>query len=195
MNTKVFLVDLDGVVLHRTAYFSERAKELYPSANHAAILEFFTKGLYKEVTLGKRDLVEALSEVLPAWNVSRNANQVLTDWFEGENNIDYAALERIQGIRNSGVRCVLATDHSQFRKNQVWEDLGMKDFFDNIIASADVGATKHDSEFYLQSLKRLDIEKPQDVVFTDDDPKNVEVAKEVGLNAFVFEDIASLEQI
>lgn len=69
-NIKLFLVDLDGVIVHRADFFSNRAKELYPNANHDAIKEFFIGGAYKETALGHKDLQEALTEVLSSWNVS-----------------------------------------------------------------------------------------------------------------------------
>lgn len=192
MNIQTFLVDLDGVVLHRNGYFSARSRELYPDANHAAILDFFTGGTYKDITLGKQDLVETLAEALPGWSVDRTVDEVLKDWFDGENNIDRAVLDRIQEIRQSGIKCVIATDHSSYRKNQVWNELGMKEYFDDIVASADVGATKHDPEFYIESLKRLNIMNAQDVAFTDDDQKNIDVALSVGLRGFLFKNVDSL---
>lgn len=195
MNTKVFLVDLDGVVLNRTDFFSKRAETLYPSANHAEILKFFTGGLYKKITLGQVGLIEALSEVLPDWNVNVNVDEVLEAWFSGENNIDKEVVDRIQEIRKSGVKCVIATDHSKYRKDDVWNNLGMRDFFDDIIASADIGATKEESDFYKKSMGMLDIENPNQVSFTDDDPKNVAVAESLGINSFVFEDIKSFERV
>lgn len=189
---KTFLVDLDGVVLHRSGYFSARAKDLYPDADHTAILEFFTGGTYKDITLGKRDLVEALTEALPSWQTGKTVEEVLTDWFGAENNVDTAVVDRIQEIRKSGIKCVIATDHSSYRKNQVWNELGMDKYFDDIIASADVGATKDDREFYIESLKRLNIKNAEEVTFTDDDPKNVETAASLDIKTFYFENIDSL---
>ena len=86
-NIKLFLVDLDGVVVHRADFFSNRAKELYPEANHEAIRDFFTGGAYKQTALGNKDLAEALTEVLPSWNVPVSAAEVLETWFAGENKV------------------------------------------------------------------------------------------------------------
>lgn len=183
---KLFLVDLDGVVLHRADFFSRRAQTLYPDANHAAILEFFTGGTYKETALGKKDLPISLAKELPHWNVPVTVEELLKTWFDGENTIDEAVLKCVTKIRNSGITCVLATDHSSYRKHDVWENVGMKHYFDDIIASADVGATKEDPAFYRYALERFNINNLETVLFTDDDSENVAVANSLGITGIVF---------
>lgn len=191
-NIKLFLIDLDGVIVHRADFFSNRAKELYPDANHEAIMQFFTGGAYKQTALGKKDLVEALTEALPSWGIPVPAEEVLSTWFAGENDVDEGVLKRVRDIRNQGVTCVIATDHSQFRKRDVWENLGMKNHFDGIIASADMGATKEDAMFYQYAMEQYGVSDPGTVLFTDDDPENVKTAESLGIKGVVFTGIESL---
>lgn len=195
MNIQTFLVDLDGVIVNRADFFSNRAKALYPDANHGAIMEFFVGGEYKQTALGKKDLVTTLEEVLPSWDVDASAQEVLDTWFSGENTIDEAVLNRIKEIRASGIKCVIATDHSAYRKNDVWENLGMKNHFDDIIASSDMGATKEDVEFYQYAMEKLGIIELSTVLFTDDDPENTKVAESLGINTITFTDVESLDKV
>lgn len=185
-STKLFLVDLDGVVVHRADFFSNRVKELYPNANHEAIKEFFVGGDYKQTALGYKDLPVALEEVLPDWGVAVSVNEILKAWFSGENNIDEAVLEKIKKVRDTGVLCVIATDHSKYRKQDVWENLGMKNHFDGIVASADMGATKEESVFYEYAMTQFGVSDPASVLFVDDDPENVKVAESVGIRGVTF---------
>lgn len=194
-NTNLFLIDLDGVIVSRADFFSNRVKELYPDANHEAVMEFFVGGAYKQTALGHKDLVAALEEVLPLWNLDVSAQKVLDTWFSGENTVDEAVLNRIQEIRASGITCVIATDHSTYRKNDVWENLEMKNYFDDIIASSDMGATKEDVEFYQYAMKKFGISDPTTILFTDDDPENVKVAESLGIAGIVYIDINSLSDI
>jgi putative hydrolase of the HAD superfamily len=194
-NIQTFLVDLDGVIVHRADFFSSRAKELYPNANHEAIMQFFVGGAYKHTALGQKDLVAALEEVLPSWGVDVSVQAILDTWFSGENTVDEVVLNRIQELRAAGVKCVIATDHSTYRKNDVWENLGMKNYFDDKIASADIGATKEDVEFYQYAMKKLEVTEPTTLLFTDDDPNNTEVAASLGIKTITFTGIESLQNI
>jgi len=194
-NIQTFLVDLDGVIVHRADFFSNRAKELYPEANHEAIMRFFVGGTYKQTALGQKDLVAALEELLPDWNVNASAQDILDTWFSGENTVDEAVLNRIQELRAAGIKCVIATDHSTYRKNDVWENLGMKNYFDDVIASADMGATKEDVGFYQYAMEKLGVTDPATLLFTDDDPENTKVAESLGINTITFTGIESLQNI
>jgi len=194
-NIQTFLVDLDGVIVHRADFFSSRAKELYPNANHEAIMQFFVGGAYKQTALGHTDLVIALEEVLPSWGVDVSVQAILDTWFSGENTVDEVVLNRIQELRAAGVKCVIATDHSTYRKNDVWENLGMKNYFDDIVASADMGATKEDVEFYQYAMEKLGVTDPATLLFTDDDPENTKVAESLGIRAVTFTGIESLQDI
>jgi HAD superfamily hydrolase (TIGR01509 family) len=69
----------------------------------------------------------------------------------------------------------------------------MNNFFDGIVASSDVGATKEEPAFYQKAMEMFNITDPSTVAFTDDDPKNVEIAKGLGINTFVFEGVKSLD--
>lgn len=196
MKITTFLIDLDGVVINRPEFFSVRSKTLYPEADHEAVLTFFTKGAYKETTLGQRDLRDALADALPSWKLLEGVtvDDVFKVWFEGENEIDYAVLGYIDELRKQGMKCVIATDHSLYRKHDVWENLGLKAHFDDIVASADFGFTKHDPEFYELTLRKLNIDDRSTVLFTDDDPENVEVAQKVGLQAVTFTGLDSIKE-
>lgn len=191
METKVFLIDLDGVVVNRADFFSNRAKSLYPDANHEAIMNFFTDGTYKKTALGELDLKKALEEAIPTWNVDASVEEVLQTWFSGENNVDEKVLERIQEIRDKGIKCMIATDHSLYRKIDVWEHLNMKNSFDGIIASADCGFTKEEPEFFSKAMEMFAVTDPTAMAFIDDDPENVEVAKSLGINAVTYTGIDS----
>lgn len=191
METKIFLIDLDGVVVNRADFFSNRAKSLYPDANHEAIMDFFTGGTYKKTALGELDLKETIEGIIADWNVGVSTDELLQTWFGGENNVDEKVLERIQEIRAKGIKCVIATDHSLYRKDDVWEHLNMKDSFDGILASADCGFTKEEPEFFTKAMEMFDVAEASQMAFIDDDPENVEIAKSLGINAITYTDIAS----
>lgn len=195
MSIEVLLIDLDGVVFHKAAYFSERAKILYLDADHAAIHHFFTQGAYKEIECGNADLQETLARNVKQWNVSVSGEQLLSDWFDPESEIDTVVINQVQRVRQNGVRCVIATNHSLYRKEDVWNNRGIQKYFDDIITSSDLGAKKSEKEFFERFLEKYGIDDPQTVMFVDNDERNVACAKACGLNTRLFVDMEDMKML
>jgi putative hydrolase of the HAD superfamily len=65
--------------------------------------------------------------------------------------------------------------------------------FDAFIFSYQVGVIKPDPKIYKIALEKLGIE-PQEAVFTDDVPRNVEAAKALGIQGIVYEDSHQFKQ-
>jgi putative hydrolase of the HAD superfamily len=59
------------------------------------------------------------------------------------------------------------------------------ELFDEIVVSSEVGFIKPGPEIFRHILRKLDV-KPQEAVFVDDNPYNVEAAAALGLRGVVF---------
>ncbi|MFH0713387.1 MAG: HAD-IA family hydrolase [Candidatus Micrarchaeota archaeon] len=59
------------------------------------------------------------------------------------------------------------------------------DMFDMVFYSSDLGAKKPDVGIYKRFIQQTGV-SPHQIIFFDDDAKNVEAAKSVGINAHVF---------
>jgi len=62
--------------------------------------------------------------------------------------------------------------------------------FDEIVLSYQVGAIKPDAAMYEAIATKLDV-LPEECLFIDDQPRFVDAAQRVGMQAFVFEDTAT----
>ncbi len=69
--------------------------------------------------------------------------------------------------------------------NNLWE------IFDDNIISSEYGIVKPDAKIYLKMLDMLAV-SPEEAVFTDDRQVNVDGAKAVGMNVFLFKDNETL---
>ncbi|AEH51265.1 HAD-IA family hydrolase [Pseudothermotoga thermarum] len=69
---------------------------------------------------------------------------------------------------------------------------GHYDIFDAVYASHVIHYTKPDPNFFMYILKSENA-APEETFFTDDDPKNVQCALALKINAFVFTDPKELE--
>jgi len=76
--------------------------------------------------------------------------------------------------------------------SQRWlERLGLLELFDAVVISGLVGVMKPDARIYRLALQRLNL-LPQEALFVDDDPANVEGALAVGMEAVLFTDPTTL---
>lgn len=57
--------------------------------------------------------------------------------------------------------------------------------FDDLVISAEVGLVKPDPRIYHLALQRLGV-SPAEAVFFDDNPENIQSARQVGLHAFIY---------
>ena len=56
-----------------------------------------------------------------------------------------------------------------------------------------MNSRKPDSDIYSQVIKYHNL-KPENIFFTDDNQRNIDVAKEIGIKAYKFENITKLKQ-
>jgi HAD superfamily hydrolase (TIGR01509 family) len=70
---------------------------------------------------------------------------------------------------------------------------GLFDYFERAFISSEMGLRKPDPKSYKKVLDELYI-KPQQAVFIDNDPNNVEAAKRIGINGIVYRDVSHLKR-
>jgi putative hydrolase of the HAD superfamily len=61
----------------------------------------------------------------------------------------------------------------------------LDDAFDEMMISAEIGIAKPDARIYQQALAKLNV-RPEESVFVDDMPANIEAAKALGMYGIVF---------
>ncbi len=181
---KTIVFDADGVVIHRrNKRFSERisAKLNLP---YEEILPFF-ENEFKKCLIGKADLRTEIKPYLKKWSWKKSTKELLRYWFEGEKVVDKKIIAYIKQIRRKGIKCCLATNQEKYRFNFMKKNLGLADIFDKLFSSCDAGFKKPDKRFYELILKELKI-KPENIIFWDDNEKNVLAAKQAGINAYLY---------
>lgn len=81
--------------------------------------------------------------------------------------------------------CSLSNDVSQWSV-KLRRTFGLDRAIDPWIISSDVGSRKPSPEIYLHLLDRLEV-SPERVVFVDDRPKNLDGARQVGMQTILFD--------
>jgi len=192
---RCILFDVDGVVV-RTEMFSVQYQKEYGVSNDE-MLPFYT-GIFQECLVGKSDLKEVLIKWLPKWRWRGTVDEFLQFWFKAEHKIDERIVKSINSLRNNGVKCFLATKQEKYRLEYMKEEMGFGKIFDGIFSSSDIGFKKPEKEFYEYILKNLKDKynfDPEEIIFFDDEQKNVDGAKALDIDAHLYEGFKDFERV
>jgi putative hydrolase of the HAD superfamily len=184
MRIDTLLFDADGVLQRPLATRRDAWRRvLGPEGN----LDGFIAAVFEaeDLTLtGRADFVGLLAGVLLEWNCHGTMADALATWTMIEP--DGAIRDIVAGLRRSGVKCCLATNQEAFRARYMSGSLEYAQLFDHEFYSCWMGLAKPAEAYFTAILSELDV-CPNNVLFIDDRQANVDAAREVGINAAIFE--------
>ena len=178
---KALLIDGDGATIKKTKYFSDVYAEEYHIPEEK--LRPFFKDKFRLCQRGKADLKKEVEPYLKGWGWKGSVDEFLDYWFHTQTIPNQPVLDLLKDLRERGIKVCLVTDQEKYRAKYISEELGFKDDFDELFYSCDLGYSKSQKEFFEIIIKRLDL-KPEEILYWDDE--DIEMAKEVGINASVF---------
>jgi len=178
------LFDVDGVIVKsREKYFSQRLAEKQ-GLTLEEVMPFF-KGDYQLCTIGKADLKEVLPKYLASWKWTDSIESLLEFWFSEERELDAKVIQVVDRLRSRGIKVGLVTDNEEYRGRYLLDEVGLGQKFDDIFISCRMGVKKSNPEFFNKVIQTTGL-KPEEIQFWDDDQKNVDVAKLVGIDGRLF---------
>ncbi len=194
---KAILFDIDGILITgEKKLFSHRLAE-EQNIPLEKVNEFFDKD-FRECSFGRADLKEKIAPYLIKWNWKGSVEDFLKYWFESESvknkDINKEILDKIEKLRENGIKCYIASRQEKYRMKYLSDTMGLKNYFDGIFCTCDIGYDKSEPEFFQKILKELNF-KPEEVIFFDDREKNIEIAKSLGIESHLCDDINSLEKL
>ena len=96
-------------------------------------------------------------------------------------------------LKSAGYRIYLLSN-AGINHGEYWSNVPGSTFFDGLLVSAEVGCVKPEREIYGLLLERFSL-VPEECVFVDDHPLNVEAATRQGMRGIVFHgDAAELKE-
>jgi len=177
---KVLLLDADGVVLEKGELFSEQYAREY-NVPLESVVSFF-KGPFGACQEGVKDLKEEIAPYLEQWGWEGDVDSFLRYWFQ-DVKLASGVEERIAECHNKGIQVYLASNNEVYRARAIESTLG--NLLDGYFFSADLKMKKDKPEFFAKVSKMLDI-PPSEMIFVDNDEKNVEGARAAGLRAELY---------
>ena len=188
---KALMVDVDGVVVRTPLGGWAANLEADLGISTAALQAQFFKPHWPDVVLGKADLHERLAPVLAEHAPHLTSHQLTAYWFEKDARLDEMLLTGLAALRLRGIQLHLATVQEHYRAAHLWTTLSLKDRFDAMHYSADLGAKKPDPAFYA-AVERKTGYAPGELFLIDDTPANIEAARAAGWGAALWDGTVDL---
>ena len=133
-------------------------------------------------TISDEDVIERISLRVP-----ERLHYAVRDFARRENR-DILLVEGIEDLladlKMAGYKVFLLSNTSG-GFHRFWPKVGVDKWFDDTMISADEGLVKPDLAFFRLACDRFRI-RPEESVFIDDTPMNVEAAEYVGMSGFLF---------
>ncbi|ADL00408.1 HAD family hydrolase [Brevundimonas subvibrioides] len=192
MKPAILMVDVDGVVVRPAnplGWSAEIERDLGIPA--AALQSRFFQVHWADVIHGRAGLRERLAGVLAEIAPHVSCETLIRYWFHGDAELDANLLTQIATVRATGVAVHLATVQEHERAAWLWNDLGLRDHFDDMHYAADLGASKPSQAFYAAVEQRVG-RRGSAIAFVDDSERNVQAARERGWQAALWTSGASL---
>lgn len=189
--TKAVLFDIDGVILPKDKQFDQKYSEEFEV--DLQDIKLFFKSAFVKCQKGEADIKEALKPYLKKWSWQGNADDFLEYWFSTTTEADEDVLKIVDKLREFGIECHIASNQEKYRGEFLLEGMRFADYFDEVFFSYDLKVTKKDIQFFEYVVNVLGI-KPAEIMFFDHDPKVVELAKKIGIEAYLYEDIDTLKK-
>lgn len=110
------------------------------------------------------------------------ANRVMDAFFAGD-RVDYTLINFLRSLRPAYKTGLISNAWDGLRPWILSEKFD--DAFDHMTISAEIGVEKPDTRIYQHALEKLNV-RPEEAVFVDDVPANINAAQALGLHGVLF---------
>lgn len=111
-----------------------------------------------------------------------DADRVMDAFFAGD-DVDYTLIDFLRSLRPTYKTGLISNAWDGLRPWILREKFD--DAFDHMTISAEVGVEKPDARIYRHALEKLNV-RPEQAVFVDDVPANIDAAQALGLHGVLF---------
>lgn len=185
MNIRAVIWDLGGVLVRTEDYTSRDRLAARLGLSREELEDLvFSNDSGDRAQLGLISVEQHLENLRQRFSLQRSEMDHFWKDFWGGDRLDAELVAFIRSLRARYRTGLLSNAFSDLRHyvTHVWK---FADAFDEMVISAEVGLVKPDARIYRLILERLGV-APQEAVFIDDMPRNVEGARAVNLHAVQF---------
>lgn len=138
---------------------------------------------------GVEDIYNLWKPFLDEWGVKLSENEFLDYWFGGEEeNTELTDLARV--LRHKGLQLIILSNNFHERSEYYAKNFPfLSELFDGVYYSWQTGFVKPSAEAFQNVLNKHNL-RPSECLFFDDSEKNVELAKKLGIESYIFDEKA-----
>jgi len=183
MKIKAIIFDADGVLV-LGGKDRKRFSQIYAEKFGLPIetmMPFFQDEM-QDCLVGKKDLKVELKKYIKSWKWHGSVEEFVDFWLKEEANINEELIALLPNLKAKGIKLALGTNNEKYRTDFLWNTVGLGKHLDHSYASHAVGLKKPNQPYFEHIIKDLNL-PAKEILFVDDDHKNVDAAKESGMNA------------
>jgi putative hydrolase of the HAD superfamily len=187
------MVDVDGVVVRPLfpGWRWDYSLEDDLGIRRGDLARVFFDPFWSEIIVGKAALEPRLETALSQLTPRVAVDRFLDYWLAKDANLDRSLLADLASLRGAGLQLHLVTNQEHRRARHLWTTLGLKDRFDAMHHSADLGLAKPDPRFFHAVRARTGL-SADELLLIDDAPANVAAAGAAGWQALLWTQETSL---
>jgi HAD superfamily hydrolase (TIGR01509 family) len=188
---KAIIFDFGGVLMRTMNPVPRRALARQLDIPVAEVYgAVFDNPLWDQAQLGRSDVATLWEDVGRRLTLDPETLELFRTSFWAGDRLDQTLVAFIRALGAAGYQTALLSNAPRDLADYL-EELEIADAFDVVVISAHVEMVKPRRGIYEEVIRRLDV-APAEAVFVDDQPVNVEAARQVGLHATVFEGLTPL---
>jgi len=191
MNTKAIIFDVDGVLVNVPYFFTQELQNNWYENAVEIMNEYYGKEntLCAEWVWEARELIEPYLERI--WWTKWSERYFEEQFQFEEKYIETALIKTIPKLQKIGIKSYLWTDQEKNRAKFLRETLNFQNIFDGCFISCEIWSRKGFPVFWNSVKETLWKEEIQEheIVFFDDLQSNIDVAKQEGIQAFLYTNI------
>ncbi|MDD5197614.1 MAG: HAD-IA family hydrolase [Candidatus Gracilibacteria bacterium] len=191
---KIYLFDVDGVLVCSDV-FTVGIQEKF--GIQKSFLDNFFKTAFSDCLIGKKDLKKVIFSYIEGSEWNYGVEELINFWFSYENKPNLKLLNIIQDIRSRGNICCILTNQEKYRSEYIKKTMGFEKLFDKIYTSCEIGHKKPENDFfkniYEDIIKTFGFIEKKEIIFYDDDIKNIESGNNFGLTSFLYSNLLSIK--
>ena len=155
--------------------------------------QYISEVFVKEVLVGKADLHDTLSVVLPRIGYGGDAQNFIDYWLKNDARLNTALLEQVAKLAAlPDVTLYIATNQEHNRAQYLMEDLGLKRYFNDIYYSARLGHMKPSPAYFAGIEADIGVEAGRDIILFDDTQVVIDGANAFGWQGHQFDGVQDL---
>lgn len=158
--------------------------------------DHYISGVFvEEVLVGKANMLDTLSAVLPRIGYTGNPQDFIDYWLKNDARLNQDLLAQVKALSAlDGVDLYIATNQAHERADFLMQDLGLGQYFKAIFHSAAIGHRKPSDGYFKGVDQQLGRDPARKVIFFDDTQAIIDAANAHGWEAHQFDGVKDLKK-